>query len=181
MLDGSIYGTAVIPYGFELTVRGSMHRDKTNNYSYMNKHIGSGLAANGAITYSFQEMSQHTFLQELNWNHDYGLNHVDVLLHHENTSQSEAVNRLQASNQQFEGNYNLSNFTNLMNTGGSAEAAVHDESYLGRVRYNYNQKYFGEASIRRDGTSRFAKTTAGVHSGASAPAGLSRKRNSCRM
>lgn len=157
VLDGSIYGTAVIPYGFELTVRGSMHRDKTNNYSYMNKHIGSGLAANGAITYSFQEMSQHTFLQELNWNHDYGLNHVDVLLHHENTSQSEAVNRLQASNQQFEGNYNLSNFTNLMNTGGSAEAAVHDESYLGRVRYNYNQKYFGEASIRRDGTSRFAK------------------------
>ena len=31
------------------------------------------------------------------------------------------------------------------------------ESYLGRVRYNYDQRYFGEASIRRDGTSRFDK------------------------
>ncbi|MDE6294430.1 MAG: TonB-dependent receptor, partial [Muribaculaceae bacterium] len=33
----------------------------------------------------------------------------------------------------------------------------HDESYLGRVRYNYNQRYFGEVSIREAGTSRFAK------------------------
>lgn len=157
VIDGSIYGTAVIPYGFELTVRGSMHRNKTNSYDYMNKELGSGLAANGVISYTWYEQNQHTFLQELNWGHEYGLHHVDALLHHENTTMSEVINALRASNQQFDDNYNLSNFTQLMNTSGSAEAAVHDESYLGRVRYNFNQKYFGEASIRRDGTSRFSK------------------------
>lgn len=157
VVDGSLFGTAIIPYGFELTVRGTMHRDKTNQYSYMNKEMGSGAAGNGVISYNFYESRQHTFLQELNWSHDYGIHHVDALLHHENTSYSEVVNVLQASNQQFSGNYNLSNFTNLQSTAGSAEASVHDESYLGRVRYNYAQKYFGEFSLRRDGTSRFSK------------------------
>lgn len=157
VLDGSIYGTAVIPYGFELTVRGTMHRDKTQAYEYMNKEMGSGVASNGSISYTFYDIRQHTFLQELNWAHDYGLHHVDALLHHENTSLSQYVNRARSTNQQFSDNYNLSNFTNPQYAQGSDEAAVHDESYLGRVRYNYNQKYFGEVSIRRDGTSRFSK------------------------
>ncbi|KKX50661.1 TonB-dependent receptor [Sphingobacterium sp. IITKGP-BTPF85] len=30
------------------------------------------------------------------------------------------------------------------------------ESYLSRARYNYEGKYFAEASIRRDGSSRFS-------------------------
>ena len=157
VVDGSIYGTAIIPYGFELTVRGSMRRDKTQSYSYMNKEMGSGMAANGLISYNFFDVRQHTFLQELNWGHDYGLHHVDALLHHENTTYSESLNSVRFANQQFDDNFNLSNFTTWMDNSGSAEAATHDESYLGRVRYNYNQKYFGEASIRRDGTSRFAK------------------------
>ncbi|MDE7463047.1 MAG: SusC/RagA family TonB-linked outer membrane protein [Muribaculaceae bacterium] len=157
VIDGSIYGTAVLPYDFEVTVRGTMHRDKSNGYSYMNKEVGSGVAANGSINYQFYDIRQHTFLQELNWGHDYGLNHVDVLLHHENTTADQFINAVRASNQQFSDNYNLSNFTELNNSSGSAQAAVHDESYLGRVRYNYNQKYFGEFSLRRDGTSRFSK------------------------
>lgn len=157
VFDGSIYGTAVIPYGFELTVRGTMHRDKTNSYSYMNKEIGSGVAANGTISYNFYDIRQHTFLQELNWGQDYGLNHVDALLHHENTSIYNNIQTIRASDQQFDDNYSLSNFVNLQSAVGSGEGEVHEESYLGRVRYNYNQKYFGEFSLRRDGTSRFSK------------------------
>ncbi|MDE5958223.1 MAG: SusC/RagA family TonB-linked outer membrane protein, partial [Muribaculaceae bacterium] len=154
VIDGSIYGTAVIPYGFELTVRGSMHRDKTNSYSTMNKNFGSA-APEGSVRYGFGQYHQHTFLQELNWSHEYGLNHVDVLLHHENTSYSEVVNNVTAYGQTFENNFNLSNYTDPQKVGGG-EGATHDESYLGRVRYNYNQKYFGEFSQRRDGTSRFS-------------------------
>jgi TonB-linked SusC/RagA family outer membrane protein len=33
------------------------------------------------------------------------------------------------------------------------------ESYLGRVSYNYNNKYFVEGSYRRDGSSRFSEAT----------------------
>lgn len=156
-VDGSIYGTAVLPYGFEATVRGSMYRTKQDSYNFMNKTMGSGLAANGIVQYQWLTRNQHTFMQEINWSHDYGDHHVDALLHHENTSIDELLNALTASNQQFSDNYNLSNFSNLQTTQGSGEASTHDESYLGRGRYNYDQKYFGEFSIRRDGTSRFAK------------------------
>lgn len=155
VIDGSIYGTAVIPYGFELTFRGSLHRDKTDSYQTQNKTMGSA-APLGSIRYGWGKYNQHTFMQELTWNHDYGVHHVDALLHHENTTYKEVLNNATAYNQIFENNYNLSNYTEYTNMGG-AEGETHDESYLGRVRYNYNQKYFGEFSIRRDGTSRFAK------------------------
>lgn len=156
VVDGSIYGTAVLPYDFEVTVRGTMHRDKTNTYSYMNNEMGSGVASNGAFTYSSGEYDSHTFLQELNWGHDYGLHHVDALLHHENTTYKETMNQARSIDQQFPGVMNLWNFTiPATNTGSIGE--THDESYLGRGRYNYNQKYFGEFSLRRDGSSRFSK------------------------
>ena len=160
VIDGSIYGTAVIPYGFELTVRGTMHRDKTNAFNSQNKVMGSGAPAGGSLSRRTGEYNQHTFLQELNWSHDYGVHHVDVLLHHENTSYHSEDNDVMAYTQMYDDNFNLSNYVPSkdypVQIGGSA-VATHDESYLGRARYNYNQKYFGEFSIRRDGTSRFSK------------------------
>lgn len=31
------------------------------------------------------------------------------------------------------------------------------ESYFGQIRYDYNDKYFFHGTLRRDGSSRFAK------------------------
>ncbi|HMR84675.1 MAG TPA: TonB-dependent receptor, partial [Niabella sp.] len=49
---------------------------------------------------------------------------------------------------------NLDNFTSILDLG-EYESVVRTESYLGRVRYNFDQKYFIEGSLRRDGSSRF--------------------------
>lgn len=155
VIDGTMYGTAVLPYDFEVTVRGSIHRDKTNQWSYTNNEMGSAVG-NGMFSPQYGEYNSHTFMQELNWGHDYGLHHVDVLLHHENTTYKSEGSYYLVADQQFQGIYNVSNFTQFMAAQGGIQE-VHDESYLGRVRYNYNQKYFGEVSIREDGTSRFAK------------------------
>lgn len=158
VVDGSIYGTAVIPYGFELTIRGTMHRDKSNGFSTQNKIMGSDKGI-GSIYQSYYDIRQHTFLQELNWSQDYGLNHVDVLLHHENTTYYTGYNSVLARNEVREDVFNLSNYISNAETpamiGGSI-GETHDESYLGRARYNWNQRYFGEFSLRMDGTSRFA-------------------------
>ena len=61
------------------------------------------------------------------------------------------------SGQLLADNISLNNFRNPDADSPEASASYRTESYLGRVRYNYDQKYFGEVSIRRDGTSRFAK------------------------
>lgn len=155
MLDGNVYGTAVIPYGFELTVRGSMNRWMEEDTEYLNNIIGSS-AGMGNLTYTTGNTESHTFMQSLNWSHEYGLHHVDALLHHENTYYKQEVNSTAMRGQTFDDIYYLSNFVNWQSSdSGVGEDAT--ESYLARARYNWNNQYFGELSFRRDGSSRFAK------------------------
>ena len=154
-VDANVYATAVIPYGFELTVRGQMFRNKTIFTQYNNNVIGSQ-AGTGMLTKEFDESKSYTFNQQLTWTQDYGDHHIDVLLSHENFKTSVYYDYIQKSGQILDNNYLLDNYsdTDFITSGGNDVAL---ESYLGRVRYNYNQKYFGEVSLRRDGSSRFAK------------------------
>lgn len=157
MVDASIYGTAVLPYGFELTVKGNMWRDHGTTTSFSNPEVGDANGSiGGRLTLQTWRSYSHTFFQTLNWAHDYGMHHVDVLLDHENYSKSYVYDYVNNKGMIREGVYTLSNFS-ANESYGSDAYNVKTESYLGRVRYNYDQKYFGEASIRRDGTSRFAK------------------------
>lgn len=153
--NGMVYGTAVIPYGFELTIRGSMMKTMSTNYDYSNNIIGSQ-AGVGGLDYTVDNIHSYTFMQTLNWAQDYGAHHVDVLLDHENYEYGYEETFLRKSGQIMPNNIGLQNFQNN-DYSTQGDAKIHTESYLGRARYNYDQKYFGEFSIRRDGTSRFAK------------------------
>lgn len=95
-------------------------------------------------------------MQMLNWGHDYGLHHVDALLDHENFSYKYSSASVAVQGQVFPDVYALSNF-NVTRPANEGIVEYRTESYLGRARYNYDNRYFAEASIRRDGTSRFAK------------------------
>ncbi len=154
-IDGSIYGTAVIPYGFELTVRGAMYRRKQSHLDYMNNitssQAGIGLLEQGSATYK-----THTFMQQLTWDHDYGIHHVDVLLDHENYQYGYNSLYVIKRGQILPDIMAYPNFDTSYSDGQTIRQR-RTESYLGRVRYNYDQKYYGEFSVRRDGTSRFAK------------------------
>lgn len=154
-IDGSLYGTAVLPYGFEFTLKGSLYRSKTNETQYNNWFVGSQKDV-GSLSAYFYDYRNHTFMQQINWAHDYGVHHVDVLLDHENYEYK--YNRIfnRKSGQQLDGVLTMDNFEETKDLSQYAYKRT-SESYLGRARYNYDQKYFGEVSIRRDGSSRFAK------------------------
>lgn len=154
-IDGTLYGTAVIPYGFELTFRGQLVRNKSSFKEYLNNTVGSQRGS-GMITNTFGDYRSHTFMQTLTWNHDYGLHHVDVLLDHENYQSSTNSSWIEKMDQILDNMIMLDNFSTLM-YGLESMAMVRAESYLGRVRYDYNQTYFGEFSLRRDGSSKFSK------------------------
>lgn len=156
MIDGTLYGTAILPYGFEATVRGNMSRSKTAYNVYVNNKIGAAAGVNGNYIQQFNDNSYSTFMQTLTWSHDYGRNHVDVLLDHENWRYSSKLTQGQKSDQSIDGIYDMTNFNTLLGLSGS-NAEVRTESYLGRVRYDYGQQYFAEFSLRRDGSSKFAK------------------------
>lgn len=153
--DGNIYGTVVLPYGFDFTVRGSMHRDKTDAMSYQNNVVGDA-AGIGRLSDTWYYIKSHNFYQTLNWDHNYGIHHVDVLLNHENYEYSEDISGVAAIGQVMPGIVALSNFETTQPATQSI-GMERTESYLGRARYNYDNRYFGEFSLRRDGSSRFAK------------------------
>lgn len=152
----SVNATAILPYGFEFTVRGDMYRSKQTYKSFGNPWIGSALGF-GRLQVTDYTTKNYTFMQTLTWAHDYGNHHIDVLLDHENYSYDYGYNSQQAMNMVFtNGPHELTNFADNENYS-SYHIQRTTESYLGRARWNLDQKYFAEASLRRDGTSRFAK------------------------
>lgn len=153
--DGSVYGTAVIPYGFELTVRGALYYTKGSQTQYSNNQVGSQKGI-GGLSEGFSWGKTYTFSQALTWSHEYGLNHIDALLHHENFRLKSGSSSITMMGQYLPDIYALSNFEERASAGESI-AGYGTETYLGRVRYNYDQKYFAEVSLNRDGSSQFYK------------------------
>ena len=124
--------------------------------SYDNATIGDGKGNNGRtkrVTYRYKN---YTFQQQLNWNHVYGKHYIDVLAAHENYSNNYDYEYAFKTTETFAGKPNLSNFTDITSLTGY-ETDYRTESYLGRIRYNYAEKYNLEVSFRRDGSSRFSK------------------------
>ena len=111
-VNGSLYGTVILPYGFEATVRGNMLRTKLNGLEYSNDKIGAQKGS-GGLDLTTQSVNSHTFMQTLTWNHDYGLNNIDVMLDHENYEYSYDTTFLRKSGQLLPNNYYASNFESM--------------------------------------------------------------------
>lgn len=152
----SVNGAIILPYGFEVGVRGDMYRQKGEFKTFTNPYVGSGRDI-GKLEYEDVNTKSYNFMQTITWDHEYGDHHVDVLLDHENYAVESYGNSQTARDMQFfDGNLEYNNFLNN-DSFSSYRRRRTTESYLGRARYNYDQKYFAEASLRRDGTSRFSK------------------------
>lgn len=141
---------------FTFTVKGELNVRNNENRTYNSALIGDGKGNNGRTSRSIYRYKNYTFQQQLNWNHTFGNHTVGVLLGHENYSYFYDYTYIYKTNQTFAGQDNLDNFTNLTDGSGYSNR-YRTESYLGRVRYDYQEKYNVEASFRRDGSSRFAK------------------------
>lgn len=105
---------------------------------------------------TYNMLVEHT----LNFNKDFGKHHVDAVLgtsyqHHEWEGLAAArLNFPQLSNGSYLTVLNAGQ-SNMTNSNNISENAM--ISYLGRVNYNYDDKYYLTATFRRDGTSRLSK------------------------
>ena len=143
-----------LPYDFSVTVRGNMSQRTNNRTNYNNPNIGDGATNNGRLTEYAYEYDDYTMQEFLNWTHEYGKHHVDAMFGHENNQNKARVKAGMNTNMAAEGIIVLSNFlTNSYLNGYNTDYKT--ESYLARARYNYDERYFFDASWRRDGSSRF--------------------------
>jgi TonB-linked SusC/RagA family outer membrane protein len=155
-VDANAFVTFVLPYGFDLTVKGAKNFNSSNIEKYDSSIIGDGASSNGRETNYSTRYNTTNFQQQLNWTHEYGRHHVDAMLGHESYEFNYKTFYGMNTDQVAAGNNTLSNFTtNSYLSGYTLDDTT--ESYLARGRYNYDGRYFFEASFRRDGSSRFSK------------------------
>ncbi len=129
-----------------------------SNYSkYDSQLYGPKVSVNGEIAKYQNDAYRQNHVQTLNFNKSFGEHSLSATLGHEwydtkttyltatgqglFTPDVKEINA--AANQQYK--------------SGSYTTEHNVEGYFGRVLYNYNEKYFADASLRRDATSRFAK------------------------
>ena len=141
---------------FTFTLTGNINLRSDINQTYDSAVIGDGKGNNGRGSRNEYNYKNYTFQQQLRWSHQFGDHNVNVLVGHENYSNHYDYLYGYKTSEVFPNINNLRNFTeitNLYNYGNNYRT----ESYLSRVRYNYQDKYNLEASFRRDGSSRFHK------------------------
>lgn len=155
-LDGTAYADITFLKDFVLTVKGNMNTRNSVQRTYNNSVIGDG-AGQGRMRHESYDYKNYLFQQLLNWRRSFNeVHNVEVLFGHENYSYKYDFMYLYKTDEKFAGIMELSNFTTQSSTNGS-QSGYKNEGYFSRIGYNYDQKYFGEFSFRRDGSSRFYK------------------------
>ena len=156
VINGLAYATINLPYDFSLTFKGEVENSTSNLRHYNNPEIGDGATNNGRLRFNSGQYTSYMFNQVLNWNHSYGQHNIEALIGHEANDYTYKTNYGLNTDMAVKGNFVMTNFlTNSYLYGYDDEYSK--ESYFGRAAYNYNMKYIGEFSFRRDGSSRFAK------------------------
>ena len=139
---------------FKFTNNISFDFESQHNSTYENTLVGDGAPGGRSQR---QALTTTSFIasQLLNYGKNFGNHKVDVLAGHESYNQYDNdVNGFKTV-QSLSGNTELGNFTTITATGSSVDRYT-IESYLSRVNYDYNGKYFVSGSLRTDGNSRFA-------------------------
>lgn len=141
---------------FTFSLKGDLNVRNSENQTYNNATIGDGKGNSGRAKRVRYRYKNYTVQEQLSWNHLFGKHFVDVLLAHENYDYNYSYEYGYKTTEVFSNKTYLSNFTNITSLDGY-DTTYRTESYLGRVRYNFDDKYNLEASFRRDGSSRFYK------------------------
>ncbi len=157
-LQGTAYADIKFLKDFTFTLKGDLNVRTSENQSYDNAVIGNGKGSGGRAKRVRYRYKNYTAQELLNWNHTFGLHNVDVLLGHENYYYNYSYEYGYKTGEIFAGGTYLYNFSEITSLYGY-DNNYRTESYLGRARYNYDDKYNVEVSFRRDGSSRFSKNS----------------------
>ena len=149
-------GTAEIRFleDFKFTSANTVMLDETRFTYTNNPYYGQFAANNGSVQKAHVRTWAYNYQQLLNWHHLFDKHDVEVMLGHEYYRTryyyltAYKNNLFSVFNDELAGAVN----TGSMN---SYTTDYNVEGWFGRVQYNYDNKYFGSLSYRRDASSRF--------------------------
>lgn len=128
----------------------------SNGYTYYYNPYFGNAAGSGRLNKEFTKSFSYTFNQLLTYNRTFNGHNIDVLAGHESYSYVFNLLSAQKTGFPFGGLYELAPGASISEaTSYKLDETI--ESYLSRIQYNYNEKYFLSGSFRTDGSSRFEK------------------------
>jgi TonB-linked SusC/RagA family outer membrane protein len=126
-----------------------------DSYVYANNEVGYASSVGGRVTQNRDFTTSTNVINSLNYTKSFGNHNFDALVIQE--AYKYELDALGAQGEGFlPGVYVLNGSTTPSNVSG-ATTEERISSYLGRLSYNYGEKYFFEGSFRRDGSTRFNK------------------------
>ena len=139
--------------GIKLSVNFGMDYNSRFRMRYMNMYHGNQATAGGLLQkYNYRTQS-YTFNQLLTWNRQFGKHNVDVMAGHEFYAYK--MEYLTAGKTNLvDGIYELAPAANMYEADSYTDN-YRINSFLSRVNYNYDDKYYLSASLRADASSRF--------------------------
>lgn len=154
---GSGFADITFVPGLVLTINGSYNLDDTRSKEVLNKYYGQFDSTGGTVSMEHNRTFSYNVQQLLNYTHTFAeLHNLNVMLGHEYYDYSYRTLYASKSKMFSDDNQELNGSVVDGKSSGSYKNRYNNEGYLGRVQYDYDGKYFGSASYRRDASSRFA-------------------------
>jgi len=125
-----------------------------NRFRYVTGEGGDGFAYGGTITNALTNSQTLTNQQLLNFNKSFGLHTLAVMVGHETSDYSNKMLSGSKTNIVIPNEVFISNASKFSSLNGY-EDLYKVEGFLSKVNYNYSNRYFVNASFRRDGSSVF--------------------------
>ena len=153
----SIYAKGDLPFGFSYQVSFSPRYDVLREYQHLSSKKPDIIARKGVVNRRNQVVYSWQWDNILRWNKTFGKHAIEATLL-VNAEKFQSWNTtIQAENflPSDALGYNGIQFATLPPTVNSDDQYETGDALMGRVTYNYNQRYFLTATVRRDGYSAF--------------------------
>lgn len=155
----STYAEWEIIKNLRLKVSFGANISNTKNMSYIPSYIYDGASSNGTASLSsadaYSWLNENTLTYDLNIGKKHAFNFLIGFTQQENRNESFGAGSNDfVTDDLLYNNLGSGSVISSPSSSASKHALI---SYLGRINYNYKEKYYLSASLRSDGSSRFGK------------------------
>nr|WP_291552160.1 SusC/RagA family TonB-linked outer membrane protein [Bacteroides sp.] len=141
--------------GLKVTLNGTFNLDETRFTYVYNPYYGQFDSTGGTVSKSHQRDYDYNLQQLVSYATSFGDNNFDILLGHEYYDYRLSYLGASKSKMFSQDNHELDGAVIDGQAASSYKRRRNNEGYFGRLQYNFEERIFGSASLRRDASSRF--------------------------
>ena len=142
--------------GLVFTVNATANLDETRSTYVYNPYYGQFDTTGGTVEKYHDRSYDYNAQQILNYTHTFkDVHNVNVMVGHEYFDRTFSSLYASKSNMFSQENKELGGAVVDGQSAGSYKQSYNNEGWFARAQYDYDMRYFGSASIRRDASSRF--------------------------